>query len=81
MCNLLDDDCDGVIDDDQPCPAGEACVEGKCVAGPADAGAVVDPTPVESGGETSAGCAMVPDLGGALFSVFALLLVALRRRR
>ncbi len=30
-CNGRDDDCDGRVDVDAPCPAGTSCVEGKCV--------------------------------------------------
>jgi hypothetical protein len=30
-CNLFDDDCDGLLDEDAPCPDGEACVAGSCI--------------------------------------------------
>ena len=30
MCNGVDDDCDGAIDDDAPCPANSYCIEGAC---------------------------------------------------
>lgn len=32
MCNGLDEDCDGVPDNDAPCPEGTSCIEGRCVA-------------------------------------------------
>lgn len=31
-CNGVDDDCVGGIDDGAPCPAGQACRDGRCVA-------------------------------------------------
>ncbi len=44
VCNGKDDDCDGVVDNHQPCGAGAACVDAGCVdctacAEPACAGA------------------------------------------
>ena len=30
MCNLFDDDCDGLVDDDAPCEAGLTCIAGEC---------------------------------------------------
>ena len=36
-CNGLDDDCDGTVDENPDCPAGEACIEGVCW-GPCQAG-------------------------------------------
>ncbi|HKP62255.1 MAG TPA: MopE-related protein [Polyangiales bacterium] len=30
VCNGKDDDCDGVIDNDAPCPEGNLCIEGQC---------------------------------------------------
>jgi MYXO-CTERM domain-containing protein len=32
ICNGLDDDCNGVVDDNAPCPTGEVCQMGTCVA-------------------------------------------------
>jgi hypothetical protein len=29
-CNGIDDDCDGVIDNDAPCPQGQKCINGQC---------------------------------------------------
>jgi hypothetical protein len=31
VCNGLDDDCDGEIDDQAPCPGGQGCADGECV--------------------------------------------------
>jgi hypothetical protein len=31
VCNGLDDDCDGIVDEEAPCPAGAACQQGQCV--------------------------------------------------
>ena len=30
LCNGLDDDCNGVIDDNAQCPAGQHCVAARC---------------------------------------------------
>jgi uncharacterized protein (TIGR03382 family) len=30
-CNALDDDCDGIVDEDATCPAGEVCDGGRCL--------------------------------------------------
>ena len=30
VCNGLDDNCDGMTDEDAPCPAGSMCIEGAC---------------------------------------------------
>jgi hypothetical protein len=30
MCNGIDDDCNGIVDDNAVCPGGGACVNGKC---------------------------------------------------
>jgi hypothetical protein len=30
LCNGLDDDCNGVIDDNAQCPAGQHCVATRC---------------------------------------------------
>ncbi len=30
-CNGIDDDCNGLVDDGAPCPAGEVCEKGTCV--------------------------------------------------
>ncbi|MCA9527780.1 MAG: hypothetical protein KC549_15950, partial [Myxococcales bacterium] len=30
-CNLRDDDCDGVVDEQAPCPTGQSCQHGSCV--------------------------------------------------
>jgi hypothetical protein len=77
-CNLLDDDCDGMIDEGTLCAAGQACVRGACVVtdveAPVDGGVVelpMTPKPVEP----APSCAVVP---GASLIVVALLL---RRRR
>jgi hypothetical protein len=32
MCDGLDNDCDGQIDDSASCPAGQGCADGECVA-------------------------------------------------
>jgi MYXO-CTERM domain-containing protein len=56
VCNGMDDDCDGVPDNDAPCPAGSICMAGACVfPGMFDAGAdadaestVADGSPLES---------------------------------
>jgi hypothetical protein len=32
VCNGLDDDCDGMTDDDAPCPADSVCVGGRCLS-------------------------------------------------
>ncbi|MBX3184314.1 MAG: hypothetical protein KF915_16925 [Polyangiaceae bacterium] len=37
ICNGLDDDCDGVADNDAPCPGVTQCIEGQCV-GPCASG-------------------------------------------
>ena len=37
-CNGLDDDCDGVVDNAAPCPAGELCDQGRCIPNPKDCG-------------------------------------------
>ena len=39
-CNGLDDDCDGTVDDEAPCPDGLKCADGECVE---------DCTPVDGG--------------------------------
>jgi MYXO-CTERM domain-containing protein len=31
MCNALDDDCDGTVDEDATCPDGEVCDGGRCL--------------------------------------------------
>jgi MYXO-CTERM domain-containing protein len=31
-CDNVDNDCDGTVDDDAPCPDGKKCFQGKCVA-------------------------------------------------
>ncbi|MCA9583675.1 MAG: hypothetical protein KC416_17880, partial [Myxococcales bacterium] len=31
VCNGVDDDCDGTVDDDAPCPDREVCHDGRCV--------------------------------------------------
>lgn len=36
-CNMLDDDCNGEVDDGQPCGDGAACVSGQCVDVPSAA--------------------------------------------
>ncbi|HSI03192.1 MAG TPA: putative metal-binding motif-containing protein [Myxococcota bacterium] len=33
-CNLLDDDCNGIVDDEGSCPDGQTCSVGQCVQGP-----------------------------------------------
>jgi MYXO-CTERM domain-containing protein len=33
VCDGLDNDCDGVIDDDHPCGTGAVCVNGSCTSG------------------------------------------------
>jgi len=31
-CDGLDNDCNGTVDEGDPCPTGETCVDGQCVA-------------------------------------------------
>jgi hypothetical protein len=46
VCNFLDDDCDGELDEGDLCPAGQQCLAGSC----RDAGAIIPPTPGTEGG-------------------------------
>ena len=55
-CNFLDDDCNGLVDDDAYCPAGNACIAGECR--PDDGTAT--PSPDTDDGEPSP----VPDTDG-----------------
>jgi hypothetical protein len=32
ICNGLDDDCDGTVDEGAPCPIGMFCSAGQCIA-------------------------------------------------
>jgi hypothetical protein len=42
VCNLLDDDCDGDIDEEDDCPPGSQCINGQCSL-PCDTGEFVCP--------------------------------------
>ena len=47
VCDGIDNDCDGIIDDNASCGAGLMCVNGACV--------VVDPAPCMSNMDCPAG--------------------------
>lgn len=57
ICDGLDNDCNGVPDNDAVCPAGEVCIDGECTAQEVP---VPDPEPDggtgETGGNETAGC-------------------------
>ena len=62
-CNLLDDDCNGIVDDEGSCPTGLVCAEGLCVPRP----------PAQAGAAQEDGCAG----SGERASALAVLLVIL----
>ncbi len=66
-CNLLDDDCNGIVDDEASCVSGLTCVSGQCVA---EAGKA------PSSGDND-GCAGAGDSVSAM--AFAIVMLAVRR--
>jgi Putative metal-binding motif len=56
ICNGKDDDCDGEIDNEAPCPEGNACIEGACrrecdpsIEFPCPVGYLCKPAPTSTG--------------------------------
>jgi hypothetical protein len=56
ICNGKDDDCDGNIDDEAPCPEGNSCIEGACrrecdpsIEFPCPVGYLCKPAPTSTG--------------------------------
>jgi hypothetical protein len=82
-CNALDDDCDGVVDDGQPCGAGSTCYEGQCYedAVVPDAGVTGGGAGGGGGGGESSGGGGCQGAPGAEWLPLALLLVLRRRGR
>ncbi len=82
-CDAVDNDCDGFLDEDADCPAGQTCIEGRCTETPraeppADAG------PPRLGPPEDGGCACRigsrPLRSGALLVPLLGLLLWRRRR-
>jgi Cys-rich repeat protein len=42
VCNGIDDDCDGIVDDGAPCAAGQSCIAGACQLWPPECRADAD---------------------------------------
>ncbi len=52
ICNLLDDDCNGIVDDEGACPQGQTCSSGQCVQGTGNGSGVTENDGCAASGET-----------------------------
>ena len=85
-CDAVDNDCDGFIDEDADCPAGQSCVEGRCSDRPAGAEPPTDAGPSRPAGPPEdGGCACrlgsVEANPSSLLGVLGLGLLLWRRRK
>ncbi|MEM9194509.1 MAG: MopE-related protein [Myxococcota bacterium] len=91
-CNGLDDNCNGMVDEDADCPAGTACMFGECFDLETPSEIPMTPpmepeTPPSAGPpieqEPGCGCTTAPQdsMPGTLLSTLVVGLLVLRRRR